>query len=260
MVALVNGQPIYKADLEKQVSQFARSFAQQGMDLQSEEGRKTLEQLRRQVLEGLIEQVIIEQAAAEMGITVEEQELEEHIRQAISQGGGEAEFRKWLEANGLTEEDFRRMTRAQLLTEKVFEKVAPTPPETMEQVRVRHILVESEEEARQLVQQLKQGADFATLAKEHSKDVFTRDNGGDLGFFPRGLSGLPPEVEKVAFSLDPGQVSEVKSYFGYHVIQVVEKDSDRPLSDEMKRLYRERGFRKWLEERKSAAQIQRFLK
>jgi len=261
VAALVNGQPIYVKTLEKRVTQFEKAFASQGIDLQSEEGQKTMAQVRRQVLEGLIDQVIMEQAAARMGITVTDEELEAHIQKSIQEGGGRESLEKWLDANNLTWEEFREMTRAQLLSEKLFEKVVPPPPETMEQVHARHILLNSEEEANQVLEKLRRGEDFAQLARQFSLDNFTRESGGDLGFFPKGLSALPPEVEDAAFSLEPGQISGViKSYFGYHIIQVLEKDPNHPLSEEMKRAFREQKFREWLEQEKAKANIQRFVK
>ncbi len=255
VVAIVNGQPILRETLEKHLR-----LLQKAMEVSGEEpDLKALEQMRRQVLEGLIEQVVMEQAAARLGIKVAPEELEEHIRKTIQQGG-EENFNRWLRENELTLEEFKEMTRLQLLNLKLFEAVVPAPPEVMEQVHVRHILLNSEEEAIKILERLRQGEDFASLARQYSQDEFTRELGGDLGFFARGFSGLPPELEEVAFSLPPGQISGVvKSYYGYHIVQVLEKDPARPLSEEAKRLFRERKFREWLEKEKASALIQRFL-
>ncbi len=90
-----------------------------------------------------------------------------------------------------------------------------------EEVRARHILVESEEEAKAILEQLKGGADFATLAKEKSKDPGGAD-GGDLGYFSKDQ--MVPEFAEVAFKMYPGQLSNpVKTQFGWHIIKVEDK-------------------------------------
>jgi peptidyl-prolyl cis-trans isomerase C len=90
-----------------------------------------------------------------------------------------------------------------------------------QEVHARHILVETEAEAKTVEEELKKGADFAELAKKKSKDPGAAD-GGDLGFFTKDQ--MVPEFSAVAFALEPGKISDpVKSQFGWHVIKVEEK-------------------------------------
>ena len=90
-----------------------------------------------------------------------------------------------------------------------------------EEVHARHILVETEDEAKAIEAQLKNGADFATLAKEKSKDPGAAD-GGDLGYFTKDQ--MVPEFSDVAFKLDKGQISDpVHTQFGWHIIEVEDK-------------------------------------
>src|ERR1700722_5844582 len=90
-----------------------------------------------------------------------------------------------------------------------------------QEVRARHILVESEDEAKAVEEELKKGADFAEVAKKKSKDPGASD-GGDLGFFTKDQ--MVPEFSAVAFALEPGKISDpVKSQFGWHIIKVEEK-------------------------------------
>ena len=102
-----------------------------------------------------------------------------------------------------------------------------------EKIKISHILVDTEPEAKDILAKLKGGADFATLAKEKSKCP-SKDKGGDLGLIGKGQT--VPEFEKAAFALQPGQLSDVvKSQFGYHIIKVTEKQPERELSfDEVK--------------------------
>jgi peptidyl-prolyl cis-trans isomerase C len=95
-----------------------------------------------------------------------------------------------------------------------------------QEVHARHILVETEDEAKQVVEELKKGADFAELAKKKSKDPGAAD-GGDLGFFTK--EQMVPEFSTAAFALEPGKISDpVKTQFGWHVIKVEEKRSRKP--------------------------------
>ncbi|MDO8607143.1 MAG: peptidylprolyl isomerase [Phaeospirillum sp.] len=92
-----------------------------------------------------------------------------------------------------------------------------------EEVRARHILVETDEAARSIIAELGRGADFAELAKTRTKDPSGAANGGDLGYFSQ--KAMVPEFADAAFAMRPGEVSKtpVKSPFGYHVIKVDDK-------------------------------------
>jgi len=95
-----------------------------------------------------------------------------------------------------------------------------------QEVHARHILVETEDEAKAVKAELDKGADFAELAKKKSKDPGASD-GGDLGFFTKDQ--MVPEFSEVAFKLEPGKISDpVKSQFGWHIIKVEEKRNRKP--------------------------------
>jgi peptidyl-prolyl cis-trans isomerase C len=95
-----------------------------------------------------------------------------------------------------------------------------------EEVHARHILVETEDEAKAVAEELKKGADFAELAKKKSKDPGASD-GGDLGFFTK--EQMVPEFSTAAFALEPGKLSDpIKTQFGWHVIKVEEKRHRKP--------------------------------
>jgi len=103
---------------------------------------------------------------------------------------------------------------------KVYDEASKQMSEEQE-VRARHILVESEDEAKAIVAELKKGADFAQIAKQKSKDPGAAE-GGDLGYFTKDQ--MVPEFAAVAFKLDKGQISDpVKTQFGWHVIKVEDK-------------------------------------
>jgi peptidyl-prolyl cis-trans isomerase C len=142
-------------------------------------------------------------------------------------------------------EEFKRRiayARTKLLMEQLLQTEAKTAitPEAMkkvydeaiaqvkkeQEVRARHILVETEDEAKAVLAELKKGADFATLAKAKSKDPGSSD-GGDLGYFTK--EQMVPEFAEVAFKLDKGAISDpVKSQFGWHIIKVEDKRDRQP--------------------------------
>ncbi len=259
LAAMVNGQPIPLADYQQLLAEYEAALVGRGFDLDTEEGQQMLAQASRQVLDVMIEQVLIEQAAAQEKVTVTDDELDAVIQRDIEEGGGAEKFAAWLQTNGWTEEDYRKRLRSQLLTSKMIERVTSGVPTTAEQVHARHILVATEAEAQSVLNQLLAGADFAALAQQYSLDEATKVNGGDLGFFPRGIL-LAPEVEEAAFALQPGQISGViTSQFGYHIVQVLERVSDRPLSEDALGALRDRAFRQWVDELWTAATVERYV-
>lgn len=248
LAAQVNGQYIFLTDYERRVAQYEQALADQGLDPA---------QARDQVLEGLIDGALIQQGAVALGIQVSDEELDRQVEADIEAGGGQAAFNEWLQATGQTREDYREMLRQSMISQRAMEAVTGGLQTEAEQVHARHIQVESEEEAQEILAQLQQGADFATLARERSTDLATRENGGDLGWFPRGM--VAPELENAAFALQPGEVSDVLPLGeGYHLIQLVEREAARPLPPDMQIELQQAAFERWLAELRAAATIVRF--
>jgi peptidyl-prolyl cis-trans isomerase C len=112
--------------------------------------------------------------------------------------------------------------------EKQLYEDAVKPMGQEEEVHARHILVDTEDEAKAILEQIKNGADFAELAKQKSKDPGAAD-GGDLGYFTKDQ--MVPEFSDVAFKMYPGQLSNpVKTQFGWHIIKVEDK-RQRPVPE-----------------------------
>jgi len=136
-----------------------------------------------------------------------------------------------------------------------------------DQIRVRHILVDSEPKARLVLVRLERGEKFEDLAAQMSSDPGSKDAGGDLGFVSRG--SLVPEFEKVAFALKPGQRSGiVKTQYGFHIIQVLEAkpgkaaaltpDVRAQIRNKLLGAEREKAFGEWLKKVKAQATIKQF--
>jgi parvulin-like peptidyl-prolyl isomerase len=251
--ALVNGQAILLHEFEEQVSQAVAVLGeQQDFDPNTEEGQAALVQLRHQILDSMIDQLLIEQAAARDGITISEQQLEEQIAHLV--GENVAQFDEWLRANGLTREKFKVQLGRQMLSAAVQEHVVGSDAPVVEQVHARHILLSSEQEAMDILLKLRAGEDFGALAKQYSQDPGSSETEGDLGFFPRGV--MPTSLEAVAFGLAQGQTSGiVKTDFGHHIIEIVEKDPAREVPAEMLPTWRQNTFLQWLQAHRSVAKI-----
>jgi len=132
-----------------------------------------------------------------------------------------------------------------------------------EEVHAKHILVDSEDTAKQIIAQLKGGADFAALAKKYSKDPGGPHQGGDLGFFKK--DDMVPEFAAAAFALQPGQYSQtpVHSQFGWHVILVVERRrAEAPSLEQARNELRQKmvheGVEKVVAQARASATVEKF--
>ncbi len=254
--ARVNGQAIpmavYQAQLQAALASFA---AQPGVDIESPDVQAAL---RQQVLEMLIDQALVDQGAARLGVVVDEAEVGAEVERVRSATQGD--FAAWLQANGYTEESFRAQARSDLLGAAVRDLVTKDAAGKVEQVHLRQILVETEAQARAVRDELRQDPEaFATLAQARSIDESSRAAGGDLGFVPRGL--LPLSVEEVAFALATGQVSEpVQSAFGWHILKLEARDPARDVPQEMLGAVRQEMFMRWLDGERGKATIERLVK
>lgn len=249
VAAYVNGQPISMDAFNREVARFEAGQVALGFEIADEAA------YRQQILDLLVEQELIRQQAAQKGISVSDAEVDEAINAMIAETGQEY-FNGWLQTNYYTLEEFREVIRLDLLTNRLLEPVVNAVPTTAEHVHARHILVNSETEAQAVLTRLQNGEDFAALAAQFSVDVTTRDNGGDLGWFPRG-GLLVPEVEEAAFSLQPGAISGViRSAWGYHIVQTLEFDPNREIEFETRQRLIEKAIEEWRQSLRVGADIQ----
>src|SRR5215213_4624928 len=143
-----------------------------------------------------------------------------------------AYFRDKLLLDEYLEREVKKAATPEAARKLYEETVKAMKPE--QEVRARHILVETEDEAKKIAARVKGGEDFAKVAGEVSKDPGSKTDGGDLGFFTKDRMVEP--FAEAAFKLEPGQISDpVKSQFGWHVIKLEEKRTKPvPSFDEMK--------------------------
>ena len=254
--AIVNGQEISMASFLREVEKRQAALVQRGVNLNTPQGKAQLEQEKQLALDNMIDDVLVTQDAAKQGVSVSDADLDAELQKIVSGLGGQAKFEEQLKLAGQTLDEARAMLRTQLLYLKMRDRVVGTL-QTAEQVHARHILVDSQATAQALLAQIQAGADFGQIAQQSSQDSLTRANGGDLGWFARGT--LPAkEVEDAAFALQPGQLSGVvQSAFGYHLVQVLERDPARKLEGQLFVEVQKQAMENWLNGLRSQAKVER---
>lgn len=204
----------------------------------------TPEQTRDQVVDYLVETRLIGQLARQQRVRVNREEIESAYAKLGEQPGvgGTAEIERVLrELYNMDAKSFKGLIGEQLIRERVEQQV-------FLHVKARHILVSSENEANRIAEEIKNGKEFAELAKQHSQDATSRDTGGSLGSIGRG-SSLPDPVEEVIFSLAPEALpAVVKSDLGHHVIDTEERLGvlDENFADWLNRQKHERSIKVFL--------------
>jgi parvulin-like peptidyl-prolyl isomerase len=155
---------------------------------------------------------------------------------------------------GIEEQTFRDMVRMYLVREKLVAALSADLPRTQEQIWVRHILVEDELTALEVTDKLTAGQDFVVLAAEYSTDETNKDNGGDLGWFARGMMVLP--FEEAAFALEVGEISDpVQTDFGWHILQSLGKEQ-LPIDEAAFEELKNQVFSEWLIEKRLEHQLE----
>ncbi len=246
-VARVNGVVLTLADLDREMRHTRAYYRWQlGIDLDAPENAVQLAQARQEALQRIVDQELIRQIAEGLfppgqsapPITVSDEEVRAQAQEYEAQAGDREVL---LEQNGfLSYEEFLEFVQGNLRVEKLAALYG-----LGEQIHVRHILVATEEEARRVLERLKAGEDFAQLARELSRDTASGKNGGDLGWIGRGMTVEP--FEKAAFALEVGRWSEpVQTQFGFHIIQVLEKEM-RPDAQ---------AFQAWFTQMRAQAKIE----
>ncbi len=231
------------------------------------------EQMPEEALNYLILSTILRQEAERRGIEVSDEELDMRIEQQfgyerdatedspspVSKEEFEKLYNERLDAlgdSGFTEEDYRHIMEIDIIVQKLREEFAGELPQTEPQVRARHILVDTKEAADEAMARLEAGEEFANVAKELSKDTGSGEQGGDLGWFGRGM--MVPEFEDVAFALEPGEVSEVfTTTFGYHIVKVEERDEEHQVDERLLERQADSEFQSWLEEQQANVPVAR---
>jgi len=247
VAAKVNGEVITVEELQAQVDQLKKQYPQmfEGTDA---EGR--LLDFKQRILDNLINQKLLEQAAKDKGIDVDDTAVKAQIDQLKSGFKDDAQFAAAIKSAGMTEDSLKAQVKEQLLTQKIVESLSSEATATASEIkayydanktqfyqkdakRASHILFKPEDKktAEKVLKQVKDGSDFAALAKQYSVDTATATKGGDLGW---PTTPYVAEFEDALKKLKVGEVSGlVETPYGWHIITVTDerKGSQQKLAD-----------------------------
>lgn len=241
IAARVNGEVIKQSDLDAQVETLKEQYPDM---FTGADGEGRLLEFQQRLLDNMINNVLIKQAAEERGIEVTDEDVATEIESLKSGFETDEQFEQALAQSGMDVEALETQVREGMITDRLIatltEDVTVSDEEVSEYyeankadfmqlagVHAAHILFDPEDKAtaEEVLADIKAGADFASLAKQYSKDPGSAANGGDLGW---PTTPYVQEFQDAADAMEAGQVSDlVETTFGWHIIKVIEKRDDR---------------------------------
>jgi len=239
----VNGDSVTLVEFNAEVARYTAAQTALGKTVASADATSA-------VIDDLVSQILLAQAAHTNGFTLDDTALQARIDTLTTQVGGADALSKWESDHGYTDQDFRSELRRQAEAAWMRDKIVSTVPSTAEQVHVQQILLYNQDTAQNFLTQLKGGADFNELA--FKADPLTR---GDLGWLPRDYL-LNKQIEDAAFALDVGGYSDViATDVGFHIVRILARDSNRPLSPDALLSLQELALKKWIAEQRAKANV-----
>lgn len=245
-VAVVNGVAIKQEVLDKNFLLIEKTYKEiYGDTIMTEQidGKSVRSIVLSETLDNLIDDALVTQKLEKDGFKVADADVEKRYADFVANElDKNPENKKFYEENAIGKEFIQNAIRSQIYVNEFEKRVNDEVllkstdldaafKEYVIEVKARHILVEQEAKALEIIEKLKNGGDFAALAKAESLDPGSAAKGGDLGFFKRGA--MVKEFDSVAFQLKPGEVSEpIKTQFGYHIIQVDTRKTVQNMLDE----------------------------
>ena len=290
--ALVNGVAISMEQYTKELNVQLARLTQQGRQVSDDQ----LAALKKNILDSLIEREILYQQSQKAGIQITDQKVDDQLAAIKKRFPNDAEYKNALGKMNLSEDEVkaqikRGLSIRELIDQQITSKVVITDEESKayydknpqmfkqpEQIKASHILikvdakadeakkVEARKKIEEVQQKLKDGGDFAALAKEYSEGP-SNTKGGNLGYFRRGQMVKP--FEEAALALKPNEVSDVvETRFGYHLIKVYDTKPEQTLAyadvkdkinQRMKQEKIEKEATQWVDQLKKDAKLETFL-
>lgn len=218
----------------------ANNGTQSDVIVETSNGNITQDELYKSLKEQYGEMVLYQMVIKEIlesKYTVTDEEVEAELKKLKEQYG--EQFQMYLASSGIKDEEaFKDTLRLQLIQDKALLDYIEIPEEDIKkkydelkpELEASHILIKDEATAKEVLQKVKNGEDFAELAKEYSEDPGSAQNGGYLGYFGPGFMTKP--FEDAAYALEVGEISDlVKSEFGYHIIKLTDKKEVEPYEE-----------------------------
>lgn len=245
--ATVNGQVIPLDYLQEELQRYQASLDPAG-------AAQTAEEQTKLVLNALIDQTLLVEAAHAAGFNLGDADLQLRIEELVAKLQAEGiDLGGWMQNNFYSDASFRYSLRRAAEAAWQRDKVIAIVPEDAEQVHVRQIFFEKNKEtdARTVLALLNNGSDFDSLARRYHPET-----GGELGWFPHGYLKAYPQIEEIAFEMHPGTFSDlIESDIGYHILYLVERESNHPLTTEAKLILQANALEEWLTQARASAEI-----
>ncbi|MDO5044291.1 MAG: peptidylprolyl isomerase [Coriobacteriia bacterium] len=237
VLASINDENITSSQIDREVLAIKRAYSIQNDDQWNDflvNQKLSDEELRKNILNGLVNSTLIKQAAEDQNIIVEDADVDQSITALKSNYPDENSWEEALHASGYTEESYREAVKSTLVAQRLQKSLSASielKPEEFRQFcentapnysgrKSSHILLANDdlEGAKLVLDKLKNGADFASLAEEYSKDFGSAKDGGNVGW--DFMSSFVPEYQQALNELDKGEISDiVQSQYGYHIIK-----------------------------------------
>ncbi len=241
-VAIVNGEYITLAEFQAELARYKSAQTALGITVSDEEANKI-------VLEDMIAQFLLAQAAREANFNLTEADLKSRMDALATQIGGTEALAAWQSAHGYDDASFQIALKRSAEAAWMRDKIIADVPTVVEQVHVRQILTYNEEDARATLEELKAGADFDEKAALY--DPITL---GELGWMPRGYL-LDARADDAVFALQVGTYSDViATDAGFHIFKALER-GDHPLTPDALLTMQELALRNWVAEQRAKSEI-----
>ncbi|MDF2591726.1 MAG: peptidylprolyl isomerase [Clostridia bacterium] len=282
IVAVVGGEQIMKTEFTQRFETLKVQYEQQyGAKIwdQDVDGRKYIDVIKEKVLDMLVDIKVQEKEAIKSGITATDEEIGVEVEKARAYFDTEAKFNEFLTTQKMTIEYLKDSIRKDILVNKLQEKLTTGTTVSDEEVaayyganqdqfisiKVSHILIENEDEAKRVLERVKAGENINELAPLYSIDPSAKENKGVIDYFRKGQ--MVQAFETAAFALKPGEISDlVKTDYGFHIIKLEDKKFDKlediaaELKTSMIKDKKDKAYQGLLEEMKTKADIKKYPK
>lgn len=277
VIAVVNKEHItieeYQESYDLQSNVIKIRLGAEVLDQVGPEGISIKDNLKEEVLTRLILEKIIMQDANKQDIEVMDSEIDNRIEKMKQSMGGEEQLDRYKEALGMNDGYLRKFIETDIillkhkeeyienheLKEKNIKQFFEENKERLTLVKARQILVETEEEGKEVLKKIKNGEDFQKLAIAYSKDTDSVINAGELGFFQRGK--YPSKFDEVVFALKKDEISDlIETELGYHIVELQErKDEFDDLKTEVTALAKETDYNDYIEKLQRKSKVKSYL-
>jgi peptidyl-prolyl cis-trans isomerase C len=241
-VAFVNGEYITAAEFQAELGRYKSAQTALGVSVSDEEANRI-------ILEDLIAQVLLAQAAREADFILTGSDLKSRMNTLAESIGGAEALSAWQAAHGYDDTSFQIALQRSIEAAWMRDKIIANVPTSVEQIHVRQILTYNEENARAALEELKAGADFDELAARYDSITF-----GELGWVPRGYL-LDARADEVVFALQAGAYSDVVATdAGFHIFKAIER-GEHPLAPDALLTVQEQALKNWVADQRAKGNI-----